>query len=334
MIRCALLRLLLLLFPLACSGFAQAHALAPALLQLSEQTNGRYAVLWRTSVSRAATGEVAPQWPSGCALPEPLDVQIKDEAIEARGTLVCDSAGLAGRSLAVSGLAGAGIGVILRVADADSRVQSSLLDASRSTWVVPARTSAAQIFADYFALGVGHLWGGLDHLLFVAGLVLILSGWRRLFWTLTAFTLGHSLTLAAASLGWITVDQRLTEWLIAASLLLLASEAARPDDRGWLRRFPAPLALGFGLVHGSGFAGALAEIGLPEGEIARALLAFNLGIEFGQVVLVAGVLLLVLALRRIRAESQTWLPLRIASTYGIGIAGAYWCFERSADYFA
>lgn len=334
MIRRALLHLLVLVGSLACSGFAQAHALAPALLQLSEQASGHYSVLWRTSVSRAATGEVAPQWPSGCALPVPLAVRLKDEAIEAHGTLVCDGPGLSGRSLSVSGLAGAGISVVLRVADADARVQHTLLDAQRSVWIVPARTSAAQIFADYFALGVGHLWGGPDHLLFVAGLVLILSGWRRLFWTLTAFTLGHSLTLAAASLGWITVDQRLTEWLIAASLLLLASEAARPDHRGWLRRFPAPLVLGFGLVHGSGFASALAEIGLPEVEIARALLAFNLGIEFGQVVLVAGVLLLVLALRRLRAESQTWLPLRIASAYLIGIAGAYWCFERSADYFA
>lgn len=334
MIRRALLRLLVLLCSLACSGFAQAHALAPALLQLSEQAQGHYAVLWRTSISRVAAEEVAPQWPSGCALQKPLDVQVKDEAIEAHGMLVCDSPGLAGRSLAVSGLAGAGISVILRVADADARVQSSLLDARRSTWVVPAQTSAAQIFADYLALGVGHLWGGLDHLLFVAGLVLILSGWRRLFWTLTAFTLGHSLTLAAASLAWITVDQGLTEWLIAASLLLLASEAVRPDDRGWLRRFPAPLALAFGLVHGSGFAGALAEIDLPEGEIVHALLAFNLGIEFGQVVLVAGLLLLALALRRIRAELQTLVPLRIASAYVIGIAGAYWCFERSANFFA
>lgn len=313
-------------------GAVRAHPLAPALLQVTESASAQYAVLWRTSVSRVAGTQVTPRWPQGCDLDAPLALSVRDEAVEARGVLRCEAPGLAGRQVAVSGLDAAGISVILRVEDRAGHVQQTLLDGARSAWTVPEQASAAKFHADYFALGVEHLWLGLDHLLFVAGLMLIVSGWRRLLWTLTAFTLGHSLTLAAASLGWVAVDVRLSEWLIALSLLLLACEAVREDRDGWLRRFPAPLAALFGLVHGLGFAGALSAVGLPEGEIPLALLAFNLGIEAGQIAVVALSLPLLLLARRLPAGFAGTVALRGVPAYIIGSAAAYWCFERGATW--
>ncbi len=321
------MRVLALLLLLV-GGAAQAHPLAPALLQLRETAPASYDVLWRTSVSRVQSVDVMPQLPADCRDQGAVQAEtIENESMLARWRVQCD-ASLVGRRLAVSGIERSGINVILRIETEEGAVIEALLDAARPDFIVPAPQAATPVFAAYLQLGVGHLLGGYDHLLFLLGLLLLVKRLRPLLLTVTAFTLGHSITLSLATLGWIRIDPALTEFGIALSILLLARELLRPA--GLLTRKPWQMACAFGLLHGLGFAGALAEVGLPQREIPLALLAFNLGIELGQVLIV------VLALGLARSWQQWSRPLApprlwpLLPAYVIGTLAAYWCFERAA----
>ncbi|HEY0915138.1 MAG TPA: HupE/UreJ family protein [Solimonas sp.] len=319
-------RVLALLLWLCC-GAAQAHPLAPALLQLREAGDGRVELLWRASILQAVG--VEPQLPADCARLEDPRIERDDRgAYTARWAVQCPG-GLTGRSLSVPQLERAGINVILRVERADGSVVKTLLDGARPSYTVPAPDAAPAVFPSYLHLGVEHLLFGFDHVLFVAALVLLVRRLKPLLITVTAFTLGHSITLGLAVLGFVHVDPGLTELGIALSILLLACELARPADRPptLLARRPALMAVSFGLLHGLGFAGALSEVGLPQGEIPLALLAFNLGIELGQVLLVIVLLALGLAWRRLPATAQGPLP-RLLPVYLIGALAAYWSLER------
>jgi len=160
--------------------------------------------------------------------------------------------------------------------------------------------------------------------------VLLVPVLRMLFWTITCFTLGHSITLSLATLGFLGLPPALTEFAIAASILVVAVELAHGEQAppSLLRRTPWALAVGFGLLHGLGFAGALAEIGLPQEEIPLALFGFNVGIELGQLAFVGGVLAALRWLRPLVRQGPAWLS-RVPA-YGIGSLAAYWCFERAA----
>jgi hypothetical protein len=159
---------------------------------------------------------------------------------------------------------------------------------------------------------------------------LLVHGRRQLIETIAAFAVGHSLTLALAVLDVVRPPERSIEFLIALSVFALAAELARdPAARpSWVRRRPWILALGFGLLHGLGFAGALQEIGLPHNDVPLALGAFNLGIEIGQLVFVAVLLSIAEALRRLRIVWPRWVQR--APLYTIGSLAAFWCLERAA----
>jgi len=310
-----------------CCGLAQAHPLAPALLQLREAGDGRVELLWRASILQAVG--VEPQLPADCARLEEPRIERDDRgAYTARWTVRCPG-GLTGRSLSVPQLDRAGINVILRVERADGSVAKTLLDATRPGYTVPPPEAVPAVFPAYLHLGMEHLLFGFDHVLFVTALVLLVLRLKPLLVTVTAFTLGHSITLGLAVLGFVHVDPGLTELGIALSILLLACELARPADRPptLLARRPALMAVSFGLLHGLGFAGALSEVGLPQGEIPLALFAFNLGIELGQVLLVVVLLVLGLAWRRLPVVAQGPLP-RLVPVYLIGALAAYWCLDR------
>jgi hypothetical protein len=321
MIRALVLMMLSLL-----ATAAAAHPLAPALLELREIAPARYEVLWRTSVSRAQQQDVSPQLPAGCVELAAPQARIEDEALVARWTVQCPAA-VAGQTIAIAGLEGSGITVILRVQERGGRVATALLTPQQSSIVAEA---PGPTLARYFALGVRHLASGFDHVLFICGLVLLVRRPRALVVTVTAFTLGHSVTLALATLGLVKVDAALMELGIALSILVLATELAR-DAPSLLARRPWLLAAGFGLLHGLGFAGALAEAGIPAGEIAAALLGFNLGIEAAQLALVAALLLAIAALGRVRAPTVIW---RTASIYAIGSLAGYWALGRAAALWA
>jgi hydrogenase/urease accessory protein HupE len=140
----------------------------------------------------------------------------------------------------------------------------------------------------YLVLGVRHILGGVDHLLFVLALVILVRDWRRVAITVTAFTVAHSITLVAATLDWISVPGQPVEAAIALSIVLIAVEIvnARRGRVSLTVRWPWLVAFCFGLFHGLGFAGALAEVGLPHHAIPIALLFFNLGVEIGQLAIV------------------------------------------------
>lgn len=308
-------------------GLLAAHPLAPALLELRQQPQG-YAVLWRTPVAQVRGAEVAPRLPAECRTLDGSRREVRgSEAIEQRWTVGC--ADLAGRAIAISGLDGAGINVVLRIEQADGRVIGGIVEAREPRFEVPAVAAPVQRFGEYFSLGVRHLFGGLDHVLFVLGLLLLVRGARALVLTVTAFTLGHSLTLAAATLGWVRVSPALTELGIALSLVAVALAILRPASApSLLHRHPAAVTLAFGLLHGLGFAGALSQVGLPAGEIPLSLLAFNLGIEAGQLLLVAAALSVAAVLRVQSSRLKPLLPAGVPA-YIIGSLAACWCIERT-----
>jgi hydrogenase/urease accessory protein HupE len=317
------LALLIALWPAA----APAHPLAPALLELRETAPQRYEVLWRTSVAQAQGRPVTPVLPVACAVLAAMRSRIDDnEALEARWTVRCS--GLARQAIAIDGIERSGINVIVWIETLDGRRQQGVIDAGEPAFIVPEPSEAAGVFARYWSLGIEHLLTGLDHLLFLLGLFLLAPRLRALVATVTAFTAGHCVTLGLATLGVLPVKQGPAELVIAASVLLLACELARPRGQPASRLWQRPwrMAGAFGLVHGLGFAGALREVGLPAGDIPLSLLAFNLGIEAAQLGVVA---LLLLAAWAWRAGSAAPPAARWVPVYVIGSMAACWCLERS-----
>jgi hydrogenase/urease accessory protein HupE len=180
-----------------------------------------------------------------------------------------------------------------------------------------------EIASAYTALGVEHILTGVDHLLFVIGLLFLVGFNRRLVWTITAFTAAHSLTLACSALGWLVLRSPPVEATIALSIMLVAGEALH-QRKTLARRWPALVAFLFGLVHGLGFAGALKEIGLPDNHLLVALLTFNVGVEIGQLLTVAAAW----GLWRLSARWPQVEKARTALLYGIGSVAAYWSWLR------
>ena len=306
-----------------------AHRLAPVLWELREGPEGRVEMRWKTTLVQPAGSALRPMLPDPCEFLEAPVVARDSSSATARWSAACGRRGLVGQTLGVEGLPGSGTDVVLRIELADGRRLQAVLSGDTGTYRVPERHGRLAMLADYAALGVRHILTGLDHLLFVLGLLLLLRGRRPflslgLVGTITAFTLGHSVTLSLAVLGVLAFPTPLVEVGIAASLLVLASQLARPASAPPRGRTPWVLALGFGLLHGFGFAGALAEAGLPAGEIPLALLAFNTGIEAGQMGFVGVVLVLARMLGPILASA----PARCARVpaYAIGSLAAFWCF--------
>jgi hydrogenase/urease accessory protein HupE len=324
-----ILRLMALSFLLV-PAFARAHGLDPAALSLRELRAGVFEVRWRASALRLPGANVQPALPARCRQIGPADAADEGDRIALRWTVECGPGGLAGEVIGVDDLAAAKINALLTVERLDGEEMQAVLGPRSPSFTVPARPSRWGVVGGYVTLGVEHILGGPDHLLFVFGLLLLVSASRLLVQTITAFTLGHSLTLSAAALGLASVPSRPVEVLIALSVLALALELARDGRRPTLlRRFPWAMAVAFGLLHGFGFAGALAEAGLPAGDIPLALVSFNGGIELGQLAFVAVVLTGGALLRRRLPARST----RVA-VYAMGILSAFWCFERVAAWLA
>jgi hydrogenase/urease accessory protein HupE len=246
-------------------------------------------------------------------------------------TVDCGPGGLTGAAIGVDDLAAAKINALLTVERLDGERIQTVLSPRSPTFTVPARPSRWGVVRGYLRLGIEHILTGPDHLLFVFGLLLLVSASRLLLQTITAFTLGHSLTLSAAVLQVANVPSRPVEVLIALSVLTLAVELARDAERPTLlRRFPWAMAVTFGLLHGFGFAGALAEAGLPAADVPLALLSFNGGIELGQLAFVGVVLTAGMLLRQwLPAMASRSMPLAV---YAMGVLSAYWSFERIATW--
>lgn len=314
-------------------GAARAHELRPALLSIEETAPEEYRVEVRRSLEGGLDGTVVPVFPAGAArVGAPEHVREWGQAIERYRVRV--PGGWEGRPVSVR-LAGVPGGeVLVRAQTRSGRVHTGRLVAGRGDWILPREPGRMDVARTYTSLGVEHILTGLDHLAFVLGLILLTPAWRQLWKSVTAFTVAHSLTLALAALGMVHVPQPPVEAVIALSILLVARQAAlaasgRPASAA---RRPWPMAFAFGLLHGLGFAGALAEVGLPDAELPLALFTFNVGVELGQLAFVAVVLMLRRPLERVAARGPA--PLRLAPAYAIGATAAFWCLQRVAAFWS
>ena len=259
-----------------------------------------------------------------------------------RWRTACDG-GLKDATIAINGLETTRTDVLARVEDSNGHTQTVRLTPSQPEFKVMGTAGPATLVRTYFKLGVEHILLGFDHLLFVLALLFLVEGWRRLVATITAFTTAHSLTLAAATFGWVKVPQAPVEAVIALSIMFVAVEILhRYQERtGIATRKPWIVAFVFGLLHGLGFAGALREIGLPDDAISLALAFFNVGVEAGQLLFVAAVFLLfwlitqLMGIRGTTAERSASLGRAIArpASYMIGTLAAFWLIQRTYGFF-
>jgi hydrogenase/urease accessory protein HupE len=307
---------------------SHAHESRPAYLELTERTPGLFDVSWR----RPARGEMVlrlqPVFPGHCGERSQRITVLRHGASLERWQIDCGATGLLGHSILIDGLTATITDALIRVTLRSGVSYSQIVRGNAPAFALEGEPSVGQVVRDYGLLGVEHILGGIDHLLFVFALLLLVDGTWVLVKTITAFTVAHSVTLGAATLGFVEVPQAPVEAVIALSILFLATELVKRLDGAsdLAMRAPWIVAFVFGLLHGFGFAGALAEVGLPRTDIPLALLAFNLGVEAGQLSFVAVVLLA----RRVAAPSApylaSWLPR--ATACGIGITAAYWFAER------
>lgn len=326
------------LYAAVLAGPLYAHPLAPSLLELRERASHRVEVLWKISVLNPQAAALEPFLPPRCRT---LGVGWDGAAAERQGsgwvrrwTADCGAQGLDGLRIGINGLERVDTTVLVRVVAADGRTAQGVLDPESRVFIVPRRAAHLELAGSYLKLGFEHILGGHDHLLFVLGLLFLVRGRRRLLLTVTAFTLGHSVTLSLAALGAVRLPPAPVELAIALSIWIVALEVSRSGHAQ--KPHPWRMATIFGLLHGLGFAGALAEAGLPQGEIPLALLAFNLGIELGQVLFIAIVLALVAIVGRLsiptlggprRFERRLALP----AAYLIGTSSWYWLLQRGTD---
>lgn len=318
---------------LACvlPSLATAHPLAPALLQLEDRGEGLVDVLWKRSSLSVPGSNIEPVLPPACPATTPATFEEQGVAVLVRWTIDCGTKGLVGQPLRVDGLGPAKIDTLVRIALEDGRSIQRVLRRGEPEMIVPEKVGRFEVFADYLTIGFEHILSGADHLLFVFGLFLLCSAIGPLVKTITSFTVGHSVTLSLAALGYTNLPSGPIEVLIAASVLALAVELARDTEKETLmRRYPWPMALLFGLLHGMGFAGALREVGLPQGEIPMALFSFNVGIELGQLVFVLALGIGAAILHRISLPIP--LPQR-AAVYIMGSLAAFWTIERTVSIF-
>ena len=320
-----MLRALMLLLLLALGATsARADDMRPGYLEVREIAPLRYAVNWKAP---AKVGKVVPRFPADCIATGEVQRSFEAAALLSRWQIACGRS-LAERQVALVGLDSTPGDALLRYQSLGGEVQAARLTPANPTATFAVRAERTQVARTYFVTGVEHILTGYDHLLFVLGLVLLLNGAWRVAATITAFTIAHSFTLVATTLEWISVPRAPVEAVIALSIVFLAVEIVKRDpDRPRLsERIPWVVAFLFGLLHGFGFAGALAEIGLPQGEVPTALLTFNLGVEAGQLVIVGAALVVLAVIRRISEAALR--PTQTVAAYGIGSIAAMWLIER------
>lgn len=313
---CALVALFVLLNTLVLTAPpAPAHEASMAVMTLRETAPGRYLGQWTMP---PVDPTLQPIFPAHCTWEAPQ--------------LDCGERGLAGR-LSFMGLGTKQSVATIRVVPREGPIEAYTVSAAKP-FATAARNPGADLAVwmdlaeTYVNLGIDHILRGIDHLLFVLGLIwLVRSGWM-LVRTITAFTIGHSLSLAAATFGWVGIPERPLNATIALSIVFVGVEIVKLQrgEVGLTARYPWSVAFGFGLLHGLGFATALTALGIPQSTLPIALLFFNVGVEIGQLAFVAVVLALIWAHRQTQALLPRWgtaLP-----AYGIGSIAAFWFLSR------
>ena len=315
-------------------GFSAAsfgHALQPGYLELRLIDKDLYAVVWKVPATSGHPMAIAAHLPERCDPRMPGQPIWNGAAYVTRWTANCPG-GLEGGVIHINGLDRTSTDVLVRFDFADGVNQAHRLTASDPSFTVPTQPSSLDVVQTYFLFGVSHILLGIDHLLFVLALLLLVKGTRRIIATVTAFTLAHSLTLAGATLDLVHMPGPPIEAAIALSIVFVAAEIihSRRGMTGLTEQYPWVVAFTFGLLHGFGFAGALAEVGLPHNSIPIALLFFNVGVEIGQLLFIASMFAInALArqiMRRITVPRPTWAWA--VPPYVIGSLAVFWVMQR------
>lgn len=323
------MRWLLPAFLCVMSFLAQAHEVRPAYLELHEARPGEFQVLWKTPMRGELRLALSPTFSGKTEQLTPIATRQTGSAAVQTWRLKAVEP-LRGQSLHIAGLESSMTDTLVRIEFADGMTWTRRLTPQEPAAAIPQQQTAWAVASEYTALGVEHILLGIDHLLFVLVLLLITRGRWMLVKTVTAFTVAHSITLALAVLGFVRVPQAPVEAVIALSIVFVAAEILRTRDGhpGITARAPWLVAFTFGLLHGFGFAGALTEIGLPQTHIPLALLFFNIGVEFGQLLFIAAVVICVFLIRRIRLPA--WAGR--VPPYAIGSIAMFWVIQRVAAF--
>lgn len=311
---------------------AHADVFRPAYLELREAGDDRFDVMWKVPAQGDRRLAVQVRFPAGTVrVTQPQGLFVGTAFVER--WQITRAGGFVGESIGIDGIAGGVTDVIVRVERRDGTSQMERLLPQSPLFVVEPTTGTGEVAWSYLVLGIEHILGGVDHLLFVLALLLIVRGGRRILVTITAFTAAHSITLVAATLGWVHVPGPPVEAMIALSIVFVAAEVIHGirGRRGLTARAPWVVAFSFGLLHGFGFAGALAEVGLPQTAIPVALLMFNVGVEVGQLLFVAAALALRALLVRLPVARPAWTPYLVP--YAIGSVAMFWVVERIGAFF-
>jgi hypothetical protein len=319
----------ILLLGLVPAAAAYAHEARPAYLEIKETQPNRFEILWRTPVLSGMRLPVALRLPEKVKnLKEPTVQELTDSLLERR--TIESAGGLAGQRIEFPGLAATITDVLVRVAMQDGRKWTTIVRPSQPWVEIAAAQTALGLLGTYLVQGIRHIAFGLDHLLFVLGLLLIVQDRWMLIKTITAFTVAHSLTLAIATFGWADAPVLPLNAAIALSIFFLGPEIVRSwrGETSFTIRHPWVVAFAFGLIHGFGFASALTSAGLPRKDLPLALLGFNVGVEVGQIAFVVLVVLLERSFRQLQIRWPRWVEA--LPGYTVGTLGAFWTIQRTA----
>ncbi len=313
-----IVRLVVVLLLLAGIGLeAAADELRPGYLEIRQTGEETFDVGWKVPAVGDRRLSLYVRFPAGAEIVEDRGGRFEGTAFVERWQ-IRHPGGLAGQTIYIDGLNAMSTDVLVRAEFLDGSTLVDRLNPSRTGVLIEASPDSLGVAVTYLVLGVEHILLGIDHLLFVLALLLLVRGMRRLIGTITAFTVAHSITLAAATLGWVSVPIAPVEAVIALSIVFVAAEIVHSRN--------GRDAFSFGLLHGFGFAGALSEVGLPGNDIPVALLFFNVGVEIGQLIFVVAFVTLVALLRRPLAAAPRWLALTPA--YAIGALATFWMLQR------
>lgn len=319
------------MFLLTITMSVSSHEVRPAYLELNEEAAGVYRVLWKTPMRGELRLALTPEFSE-----QPIDntpiTFYKTNGAAVQTWRMKFTQPLHGKWLRIVGLEKTMTDVLVHIQFIDGVTWTHRLTPVQPSIQIPLQESALVVAGVYLKLGIEHILAGIDHLLFVFALLLITQGSWKLVKTVTAFTLAHSITLGMATLGLVQVPQSPIEAVIALSIVFLAAEIVRAHQgrKSITYRFPWLIAFVFGLVHGFGFAGALNEIGLPQGQIPLALLFFNLGVELGQLLFIAVMFSLGTILQRIPILLSRRAVLAVP--YLIGSVAMFWVIQRVASF--
>lgn len=312
---------------------ALADEYRPAYLEFTQTTSAEFDVLWKVPArGQAQRLSLYVQLPDDVTQTNtPRSAFIGNAFIERWS--VYRKGGLVGAIICIQGLERVATDVLVRIQRLDGSSETTRLKASATSFVVKGSPQFWDVVKPYLVFGVEHILGGIDHLLLVACLIFIAGTWRRILVTITGFTLAHSITLTLSALDLVRLPMPPIEAVIALSIVFLGREIAlnKRDTLTW--KYPIAVSASFGLLHGFGFASALSDIGLPQTEIPAALLAFNVGVEIGQVLFMLTIIgFFMLAVRLIKyfeCRSNKWFfSIEKVAAYSIGSVATLWTLER------